>query len=79
MRQVVLTEEPLCRICKAQGIIKPSVQVDHIQPISKGGTDLRDNLQGICLECHIDKTAQENGTIPIGIDGYPVKHGTGGI
>jgi len=70
MRHVVLVEEPVCRICGR----KPSSQVDHIIPLCKGGTDSRDNLQGICFDCHEIKTANDLGVRParkIGIDGYP--------
>jgi len=72
MREVVLIEEPVCMICG----VKPSVEVDHILPLCKGGTDLRDNLQGVCSACHDDKTRADLGIkkkVPIGMDGYPVK------
>ena len=72
MREVVLIEEPVCKVCNR----KPSAQVDHIIPISKGGTDVRDNLQGICIKCHDAKTADDLGLKQpkqrIGIDGYPI-------
>jgi len=72
MREVVLIEEPVCRICER----RPSVEVDHILPIFKGGTDERDNLQGACHECHEDKTCDDLGVKkprPIGLDGYPIQ------
>jgi 5-methylcytosine-specific restriction endonuclease McrA len=73
MRKVVLIEEPVCKICGR----KPSEQVDHKVPICKGGTDQRDNLQGICDECHDIKTAKDLGIKgpkdKIGLDGYPIK------
>lgn len=76
LREVVLIEEPVCRICKR----KPATQVDHITAISKGGTDERDNLQGICEHCHEDKTRKELGLKkkqdPVGLDGYPIKYQT---
>jgi len=72
MRHVVLVEEPICKICGR----KASTQVDHIIPLSQGGTDERDNLQGICDNCHEEKTAKDLGIKPppnkIGIDGYPI-------
>ena len=73
LREIVLIEEPLCMICNRN----PSAQVDHIKPISKGGTDERDNLQGICLECHEDKTRKDLGIKKkkqnrVGFDGYPI-------
>ena len=71
MREVVLIEEPVCMICGR----RPSVEVDHILPLCKGGTDLRDNLQGVCSACHDDKTCADLGIkkkVPIGLDGYPI-------
>lgn len=71
LRHVVLVEEPVCKICGR----KPSVEVDHIMPISKGGTDERDNLQGVCLECHEEKTRKDLGLgrkkVPTSVNGYP--------
>lgn len=73
LRHVVLVEEPVCAVCER----KPSIQVDHIIPVSKGGTDTRSNLQGICLECHEDKTRVDLGLKhkpqAIGLDGYPIE------
>lgn len=73
LRHVVLVEEPVCMVCDR----KPSTQVDHIKPVSKGGTDVRDNLQGICNDCHDEKTRKDLGIkkrlIKIGLDGYPVE------
>lgn len=72
MRHVVLVEEPVCMICGRRS----STEVDHIIPVCKGGTDIRDNLQGVCDECHAEKTAKDLGIKPppnkVGIDGYPI-------
>ena len=72
MRHVVLVEEPVCMICGR----KASTQVDHKIAVTNGGTDERDNLQGICDECHDIKTAKDLGIKPppdkIGLDGYPI-------
>ena len=67
LREQVRREEPLCRICKANGQTSATVQVDHIVPLSdarwarapKGAADVRSNLQGLCLDCHDAKTAEE--------------------
>jgi len=58
-RAQVLIEEPLCRICIAQGRPTASVVVDHIRPLSEGGTDERSNKQGLCDPCHDAKSAAE--------------------
>lgn len=59
LRKRRLRNEPLCRHCFAKGIITPADQVDHIIPLSAGGTDTDDNIQCLCLQCHAVKTASE--------------------
>ena len=52
-----LTQEPLCRLCKARGVLTPGVLVDHVIPLSAGGKRLsRDNVQTLCRSCHRVKT-----------------------
>ena len=59
MRAIVLYEEPLCRPCLAEGRTTASVIADHIIPKAEGGTDERENYQGICRPCDSAKTAKE--------------------
>ena len=56
-----LKTEPLCRLCKAAGFIVAAVLVDHIIPLSQGGTDAAENRQSLCRSCHAKKTAKEQG------------------
>lgn len=58
-RAQVLAEEPLCRVCLAAGKTSPSEMVDHIKPLSEGGSDERANKQGLCHPCHDAKSAAE--------------------
>jgi 5-methylcytosine-specific restriction protein A len=51
---MVLREEPMCRSCGGA-----ASQVDHIIPLSRGGTNDRANLQPLCHSCHSRKTAIE--------------------
>jgi 5-methylcytosine-specific restriction endonuclease McrA len=71
IRKRVLSENPLCVICGRR-----AVQVDHIKPIFKGGDDdpIDDsNRQGLCAQCHAEKTRRDLGQRPaIGLDGYPI-------
>lgn len=60
-RAAVLREEPLCRHCLERGETMQSSEVDHIVPKARGGTDERNNLQGLCKTCHSRKTAQQDG------------------
>jgi 5-methylcytosine-specific restriction protein A len=59
MRERVLREEPLCRICDDAGLVTATTTADHIMPLSEGGTGDRDNMQGLCGACHRAKTARE--------------------
>lgn len=36
-----------------------ATQVDHVTPVSQGGTDQLPNLQSCCPPCHKQKTARE--------------------
>lgn len=58
-RGAILADEPLCRACKAEGRVVLATDVDHIVPKSRGGTDVRSNLQPLCHECHSRKTMSE--------------------
>lgn len=79
--QGVLFDEPTCRKCP-----KPSVEVDHITPLFEGGGNDRINLQALCVDCHLLKTAQESARArgvreptrlkkkqTIGLDGWPIE------
>lgn len=81
LRKLVLSNEPLCRACVAQGRSTIANHVDHIKPKAKGGTDDLSNLQPLCAPCHKDKTDRESveaggGTyrprVAIGPDGWPI-------
>jgi 5-methylcytosine-specific restriction protein A len=61
MRKRVLAEEPLCRACSAAGRVEATTIADHIKPKAEGGTDDRENYQGLCRPCSIAKTARESG------------------
>jgi 5-methylcytosine-specific restriction protein A len=54
-RKAILDETPICVICdKNKGS-----QIDHIMPLSMGGTNEPENLQVLCKECHFEKTRAE--------------------
>ena len=57
LRKMVLAEEPFCMVCKNN----PSEEVDHIIPKCDDGGNDRENLQGICRECHQKKTIRDAG------------------
>jgi len=75
LRAHVLATEPLCRLCCAKGRVTPATAVDHVIPLSEGGSDDPSNLQPICESCHAAKSAADRGARlrpRIGVDGWPV-------
>jgi 5-methylcytosine-specific restriction protein A len=69
-----LRAEPLCRMCKAKGIIRASEVPDHILALALGGTDDDSNIQCLCDLCHSRKTQEEFNRprrAPIDEDGWP--------
>jgi len=68
IRKMVLDDNPLCVVCE-----RPAQEIDHIVPLYKGGTNDRENLQPLCIECHKDKTRQDAGKgAGVGLDGIPL-------
>ena len=59
IREAVLNADPLCAECRRQGRTVAAREVDHVVPVERGGTDARENLQGLCRPCHYAKTARE--------------------
>lgn len=75
IRKRVLSDNPLCVHCQLEGLITLANEVDHIKPLSQGGTDDYSNLQGLCSHHHTIKTAKEQGykvKVKIGLDGFPI-------
>ncbi|SKB05146.1 HNH endonuclease [Sporosarcina newyorkensis] len=61
-RKGYLQDNPLCVICREQGIRTAANVVDHIIP-HRGDTELfwnRRNWQPLCSSCHSRKTAMED-------------------
>lgn len=58
-RAQVLADEPLCRLCLELGKQVGSEVVDHIVPLSQGGSDERSNKQALCTPCHDEKSKRE--------------------
>lgn len=76
IRQAFLRAHPLCKHCEERGIIREATDVDHIKPITHGGTETDDNRQSLCKECHRIKTAKDMGwhskpKVVVGDDGWP--------
>lgn len=59
IRREILSESPLCVMCSAEGRVTIATELDHRTPLAKGGTHARENLQPLCREHHLAKTAKE--------------------
>lgn len=67
LRAQTLRQEPLCRLCQANGSLTAANTVDHITPISQGGEPFdRANLQPLCASCHSRHKQRQDmgGTLP---------------
>lgn len=67
----LLSKYPCCPACGEVwgGTIRPTI--DHVLPVSKGGTNSVDNLQPLCRSCNCRKHARI-------IKRYPLPRATGG-
>lgn len=45
-----------CRLCRASGV---PLEVDHVVPVARGGSDALDNLQALCIPCNRGKRDSE--------------------
>lgn len=59
LRHALFTREPLCVMCKANGLVVLATVRDHITPLAEGGADKDDNTQGLCHDCHDGKSLAE--------------------
>ncbi len=53
IRAKVLARDPTCKICG----VRPSSHCDHIK--AKTDDHAEDRLQGVCAECHMQKSSRE--------------------
>ena len=49
-----------CSWCSSY-LHRSEMTIDHIKPVSAGGENKKNNLQIMCVDCHIAKTNSENG------------------
>ncbi|WP_157177302.1 HNH endonuclease [Sphingomonas prati] len=54
----------LCERCPDRGRTTLAVEVDHIVPLDKGGTDDDSNTRNLCKSCHLEVTAEQFGHRP---------------
>jgi 5-methylcytosine-specific restriction enzyme A len=49
-------EQPWCTSCGSPGTAVNPLTIDHIIPLSKGGTNARENLMVLCYRCNRTKS-----------------------
>ena len=49
---VLKRDRYMCRLCKATGV---PLEVDHVVPVARGGSDALDHLQALCISCNRGK------------------------
>ena len=52
--KVAYEQNYACAKCKK--LLPPDWQLDHITPLSSGGSNERENVQALCVSCHTDKS-----------------------
>jgi len=57
--ELVELQQNKCNICEKDISAKGTRHFDHIIPIASGGLDSFDNIQALCIGCHLDKTNTE--------------------
>jgi 5-methylcytosine-specific restriction enzyme A len=72
-RRFFFATSPLCAGClkKTPQVVRIATELDHIKPLSQGGDeDDPDNWQGLCHDCHAEKSALEAGKTPPSTRGF---------
>ena len=60
LRNYYIQMNPCCEQCKRDGTIKGGFCVDHVKPITMGGSPVDiSNLQTLCSKCHAIKSGRE--------------------
>lgn len=57
IKNLILLQKSKCAVCKTD--ISKNYHVDHIQPLSKGGTNYPENIQLLCKTCNLQKHAKD--------------------
>jgi 5-methylcytosine-specific restriction endonuclease McrA len=58
-RRVIARANGICCICTQP--LGDDVHIDHIIPLARFGTNTEDNLQALCAECNLRKSARRAG------------------
>jgi rubredoxin len=56
--EILKRDDYRCQMCGVNAKDGATLEIDHIHPVSKGGTNELDNLQVLCRDCNAGKGAQ---------------------
>ena len=54
--QILVRDNSTCQCCGAKASDGIQLHIDHIKPVSKGGTNIKENLQTLCADCNLGKS-----------------------
>jgi 5-methylcytosine-specific restriction enzyme A len=60
LRAELFARNPLCAECERQGRVRLATQRDHVISLGEEGTEDDDNVQGLCADCHAEKSLAES-------------------
>ena len=61
LRNYFIQKNPVCSACKREGKVVGAQVVDHIKPITQGGSPVdQKNLQSLCNHHHAQKSGRES-------------------
>ena len=55
-QRILLRDNYACAVC---GLVSMSNEADHIIPLEQGGSNAEANMQTLCRQHHVEKTAAE--------------------
>ena len=56
-KQIYVDQEYKCFVCCET--LPATCEIDHIIPLWQGGSNQKENLQGLCCTCHSEKTVED--------------------
>lgn len=58
IQEILTAQKYRCAYCRTK-LTAPNFHIDHIVALSRGGTNYRSNLQGLCRRCNCSKNAKD--------------------